>query len=116
MIVNLLVLMAVYMLSRWVFYYMNLGSFPDVKFADMVRMSIGGLRFDLSALCYLNLLCVVLQFFPVKKRDTAVYQRVVKYVFFIVNILGIAVNCADIVYFEFGGRRTTATILSEFGG
>lgn len=116
MVVNMLILMAVYMLSRWMFYYMNMGSFPDVKLADMVRMSLGGLRFDLSALCYLNLLCIVLQFLPTRKRDTAVYQRIVKGIFLVVNILGIAVNCADIVYFEFGGRRTTATIFSEFGG
>ena len=116
MVVNMLVLMAVYMLSRWVFYYMNLGNFPDVKLADMMRMSWGGMRFDLSALCYLNLLCIVLQFLPVKKRDTVAYQRIVKGIFLVVNILGVAVNCADIVYFEFGGRRTTATIFSEFGG
>lgn len=116
MVINMLVLMAVYMLSRWVFYYMNIGSFPDVKFADMMRMSWGGLRFDLSALCYLNLLCIVLQFLPVKCRDTVAYQRAVKIIFLVVNILGIVVNCADIVYFEFGGRRTTATIFSEFGG
>ncbi len=116
MVVNLLVLMAVYMLSRWVFYYINIGSFPDVKLSDMIRMSWGGMRFDLSALCYLNLLCILLQFMPVKKRDTAIYQRVVKVIFLVINTLGIAVNCADIVYFEFGGRRTTATIFSEFGG
>ena len=58
MVVNVLVLMAVYMLSRWVFYYMNVGNFPDVRMADMMRMSWGGMRFDLSALCYLNLLCI----------------------------------------------------------
>lgn len=116
MVVNMLVLMAVYMLSRWFFYYMNLGSFTDVKMADMMRMSLGGMRFDLSALCYLNLLCIVLQFLPVKKRDSVAYQRTIKGIFLAVNILGIAVNCADIVYFEFGGRRTTATIFSEFGG
>ena len=69
MVINMLVLMAVYMLSRWVFYYMNIGSFPDVKFADMMRMSWGGLRFDLSALCYLNLLCIVLQFLPVSREQ-----------------------------------------------
>ena len=116
MVVNVLVLMAVFMLSRWVFYYMNVGNFPDVRMADMMRMSWGGMRFDLSALCYLNLLCIVLQFLPTKKRDTVAYQRVVKGIFLVVNILGIAVNCADIVYFEFGGRRTTSTIFSEFGG
>ena len=116
MAVNFLILMAVYMLSRWFFYYMNINSFQDVTFSDMMTMSVGGLRFDVSALCYLNILCIILQFLPVKKRHTVKYQRIVKILFIIINVLGIVVNVADIVYFEFGGRRTTSTIFSEFGG
>lgn len=116
MAVNFLLLMIVYMLSRWVFYYMNISNFPDVTFHDMMTICLGGLRFDISALCYLNMLCILLQFLPLKSRETVWYQRIVKIIFIIVNTLGIAVNVADIVYFEFGGRRTTSTIFSEFGG
>ena len=82
----------------------------------MLTMSWGGLRFDISALCYLNILCVLLQFLPLKMRHTVKYQQFVKIVFLVVNIIGIIVNVADIVYFEFGGRRTTWIIFSEFGG
>jgi len=116
MAVNFALLMVVYMLSRWMFYWMNAGSFAGVTTADLLRMSVGGLRFDISALCYLNLLCIVLQFLPVKARGKAAYQRVVWCIFLVVNIIGIVVNCADIVYFEFGGRRTVASIFQEFGG
>ena len=116
MAVNFLILMVIYMLSRWAFYYMNIDSFQDVTFSDMMTISWGGLRFDLSALCYLNVLCILLQFLPIKARHTPKYQKIVKIIFLVVNILGIVVNVADIVYFEFGGRRTTATIFSEFGG
>ena len=116
MVVNFLLLIVVYMLSRWVFFYMNKSSFPDVTFEDMMTICLGGLRFDISALCYLNMLCITLQFLPIKVRDTVWYQRIVKTLFIVINALGIAVNAADIVYFEFGGRRTTFTIFSEFGG
>lgn len=116
MVVNFLIMMVIYMVMRWVFYYMNIQHFPDVKPSDVMVMSLGGMRFDLSALCYLNLLCVLLQFVPLKARHTVKYQRVVKIIFLVVNTIGIAVNAADIVYFEFGGRRTTWTIFSEFGG
>ena len=116
MAVNFLLVMAVYMLSRWMFYYANKGSFQDVTFGDMMTMSWGGMRFDVSALCYLNALCILMQFLPLKCRHTVKYQRVVKIIFWIVNILGVVVNVADIAYFEFGGRRTTALIFSEFGG
>lgn len=116
MAVNFLLMLVVYMLSRWVFFYLNIDSFPDVTLDDMLTMSMGGLRFDLSALCFLNALCFLLQFLPFKCRETAVYQKVVKILFLFINSIGIAVNCADMVYFEYGGRRTTSTIFSEFGG
>ena len=116
MAVNFMIMMVIYMVMRWLFYYMNIQYFPDVTLGEMMTMSLGGLRFDLSALCYINLLCVVLQFIPLKCRHTVKFQRIVKIVFLALNILGIVVNAADIVYFEFGGRRTTWTIFSEFGG
>lgn len=116
MAVNFLLLMAIYMLSRWVFFYMNKSSFSDVTFHDMMTICLGGLRFDISALCYLNMLCIMMQFLPIKIRDTVWYQRIVKILFIVINAIGIAANSADIVYFEFGGRRTTFTIFSEFGG
>jgi hypothetical protein len=116
MAVNFMFMLVIYMISRWVFYFMNTRFFPDVTFVDMLTMSLGGLRFDISALCYLNLLCVAMQFIPLKCRDTVKYQRIVKIIFLVINIVGIIVNTADIVYFEFGGRRTTWMIFSEFGG
>ena len=116
MAVNFVLLMAVYMLSRWFFYYMNRDAFQGVTWGDLATMSWGGMRFDLSALCYLNALCIMLQFLPLKARHTVRYQRVVKWLFLLINLLGVAVNVADVAYFEFGGRRTTFTIFSEFGG
>lgn len=116
MAVNFIVMLIIYMITRWFFFYMNSHHFQGVTFADMLTMSWGGLRFDISALCYLNILCVLLQFLPLKMRHTVKYQRFVKIVFLVVNIIGLIVNVADIVYFEFGGRRTTWIIFSEFGG
>lgn len=116
MTVNFLILMVIYMLSRWFFYYMNINTFHKLTFNEIMTISLGGMRFDVSALCYLNVLCIILQFLPIKARHTTRYQKIVKIIFLIINTLGIAVNVADIVYFEFGGRRTTSTIFSEFGG
>ena len=113
MAVNFLILMVIYMLSRWFFFYMNLESFPDVTFRQLLTMSLGGLRFDLNALLFLNLPCIVLQFLPLKCRHTVGYQRIVKVLFLILNSLGIVINMADVVYFPFGGRRATSVVFSE---
>ena len=116
MAVNFVLLLVIYMLTRWAFFWMNAGMFPEVNAADLVRMSLGGVRFDVSALCYLNMLFIVMQFLPARWRERAAYQRWVKVLFLVVNIAGVAANVADIVYFEFGGRRTTALIFAEYGG
>ncbi len=116
MAINMLTLLVVYMLTRWMFYYKNISSFPDVTLSEMMTICRGGLRFDVSALCYINLLYIVLQVLPLRARHTARYQRVAKIIFLCTNAIGIAVNVADIAYFEFGGRRTTATIFAEYGG
>lgn len=114
MTVNMLMMMAVYMASRWFFYAMNLSHFQETDFSDMLGICRGGLRFDFSALAYLNIALVVAQFIPFKFRDTVKYQKVIKKIFLIINSIGIFINVADTVYFEFGGRRTTAMFFSEF--
>ena len=84
----MLVMLVIYMLMRWMFYWMNIDSFQDVTFKDMMTISWGGMRFDLSALCYLNAICILLQFLPIKNRHTVKYQKAVKIIFLIINILG----------------------------
>lgn len=116
MTVNFMMMMVIYTLSRWFFYYINIDIYPDVSIHDMIIIFLGGLRFDLSALCFLNIPCLALQFLPFRNRETMRYQRIAKYIFIFVNALGIVANMFDTVYFEFGGRRSTSTIFSEFGG
>ena len=115
MAVNFVIAMLLYMAERWFFFWMNHATFQDVTFSDMLTICGGGVRFDVSALCYLNILCIALQTVPGKWRDRVVYQRIVKYIFLVINTIGIFMNVADVVYFDFGGRRTTATFFSEFG-
>ncbi len=115
MAVNFAIAMMLYTAARLVFCCYNFMDVITQQTELMPRMLLGGLRFDLSALCYLNILFVVMQTLPFKFRDSAGYQRLVKWLFIIVNSIGILVNAADIVYFEFGGRRTTASFFSEFG-
>lgn len=50
---NLLVVMAIYSLSRWFFYTVNTDMFPNVSRAHLWEMMRGGVRFDLTAVLYL---------------------------------------------------------------
>ena len=113
---NMLLVMALYTLSRVFFYLVSPDLFPDVSTAHLWEMLVGGMRFDLTAVLYLSSVYLLLMLLPLPMawRQNRTYQRVAKYFFLIPNLLGIAVNCIDMVYMRFTDRRTTITFFDEF--
>lgn len=113
---NLLLLMLLYTLSRLFFYLISGDLFPNVSGAHLREMLLGGMRFDLTAVLYLSSLYLLLMLLPLpwKWRTNKTYQTVAKWCLWVPNILGLIVNCADMVYVRFTDRRTTMTFFSEF--
>lgn len=113
---NLLLVMAIYTLSRVFFYWINIDLYPNVDNAHLMEMVMGGWRFDLTALLYLNSLYILLILLPlpVQIRNNEQYIRVTNYSFYIPNIIGLIANTMDIVYVRFTDRRTTCTLFTEF--
>ncbi|MCQ2345237.1 MAG: sulfatase-like hydrolase/transferase [Paludibacteraceae bacterium] len=113
---NLLLVMTLYSLSRLAFYVYNLYLFPSVEASHLGEMMGGGIRFDLTAVLYLSSLYLVMMMLPLpcKWRNNATYQTVCKWVFIIPNLIGLTVNCIDMVYVRFTDRRLSITFFSEF--
>lgn len=113
---NMLLVMVLYTISRLFFYWINQDLYPDVSAKHMIEMLMGGLRFDLTALLYLNSLYLLLVLLPLPAtiRNHKTYIRTANWTFWLPNIIGLIVNCMDIVYVRFTNRRTTCTIFSEF--
>lgn len=113
---NLLLVMAIYTLSRVFFYWINIDLYPNVDNAHLMEMVMGGWRFDLTALLYLNSLYILLILLPlpVQIRNNEQYIRVTNYSFYIPNIIGLIANTMDMVYVRFTDRRTTCTLFTEF--
>ena len=113
---NVLLIMGIYSVSRFFFYYFNKDLYPDVSVSHLFEMLFGGIRFDLTALLYLNALYLLLTILPLPTniRNHSAYITTAKWVYLIPNILGILVNCMDMVYVRFTGRRTTCRVLEEF--
>ena len=113
---NILLVMALYTLSRLVFVWVNHDLYPDISSAHLAEMLRGGCRFDLTALLYLNSLYLILTLLPLPPfiRNKKTYQAVANWCYWVPNIIGLLVNCVDMVYFRFTDRRTTCTFFSEF--
>jgi len=111
---RLLVAMGLFMLCRILFYLFNTDLFPQMDFRHFLYLLYGGLRFDLTAVLYTNLLYIVLFIVPLRIRYSNDYQRIGAGVYYLTNGLAIIANCIDIIYFRFTLRRTTFSVFSEF--
>ncbi|OGX88261.1 hypothetical protein BEN47_09255 [Hymenobacter lapidarius] len=100
---RLALLLVAYSLLRLGFYAFNFATFRSVE-AGKVLLAFGhGLRFDVSALLWLNLPLVVLSLVvPVSARRG---QRWLRGLFVAVNTVGFGLNIIDWEYFAFIGRR-----------
>lgn len=113
-IINLLLAMLLYSLCRVEFYLVNADYFPDISAARLVEAFYGGLKFDLAAVLYTNMLYLLMMLVPLGFRYNGIYQKTAQWIFYIFNAVGIIANCADSVYFRFTNRRTTSSFFSEF--
>ncbi|MEQ8425260.1 MAG: hypothetical protein RIA63_11160, partial [Cyclobacteriaceae bacterium] len=111
---RLLLVMSFYTICRISFYLFNIAFFPDMTFVRMWTILLGGLKFDLSAILYINSLFILLTIIPFKFRFRPTYQKVLSYLFLVTNGIGLAMNTADNVYYKFTLRRTTVTLFSQF--
>ena len=113
---HLLLVMVLYTISRLFFYWVNIDLYPYVSTQHLLEMLAGGMRFDLTALLYLNSLYILLILLPLptKIRNHKAYICATNWALWVPNILGFIVNCMDIVYVRFTDRRTTCTLFTEF--
>ncbi len=111
---SLLLMMGLYMVCRISFYFYNAEFFPDMTLERFGKIMLGGLRFDLSALLYLNSLFFLLLIVPFPFRFSTGYYRFPKWLFLVINSIGLFVNVADTVYYQFTLRRTTLSVLRQF--
>ena len=114
LVLRLLLAMALYTVCRIGFYFFNQSYFPGLGFDDFLRLFLGGLRFDLTAILYTNSLIILLTILPLQIRFHRVYQQVLKWLFFVFNGIALATNVSDFIYFRFTGRRTTADVFKQF--
>ncbi|MFZ1808409.1 MAG: sulfatase-like hydrolase/transferase [Cyclobacteriaceae bacterium] len=111
---RLLLVMGFYTICRISFYLFNISFFPDMTWDRMSTIMIGGLKFDLSAVLYLNSLFILLTIIPFTIKYHPTYQKVLYYIFIITNGIGLAINLADNFYYRYTLRRTTISVLSQF--
>lgn len=113
---NMLLIMGLYTLGRIFFYLFNQDLYPSITISHFIEIILGGIRFDLTALLYLNslYLLLILLPLPLSIRNSSNYIKIAHYCYLFPNTIGIIANCIDTVYVRFTDRRTTCTVFTEF--
>ena len=103
---RILILLALYSSSRIYFYLNNNDTIDTHYFLEF----IAGLRFDISALVYINIPLFILLLLPHNLRSGKKYRKLTNYLFYIVNIPFLLMNNIDIEYYKFTQRRSTSDL------
>ena len=115
MLCNLVIAYILYFLARIIYLLENYSYFGQgLSFSHLIEMLGGGLVFDTSAILVTNIPYIVLMLLPWHRKENNTYQQICKWVFIVINGLGLAINLCDSVYFRYTMRRTTTTVFSEF--
>ena len=100
---RLIYLLILYSISRIFFYHNNKDSFISANIYDFIE----GIRFDLSALAYINIPLILLLMIPSNLRIKKRYHQFTNFLFYITNIPFIILNNVDIEYYRFIQKRST---------
>ncbi len=111
LLLRLLFLLISYQICRIIFYLFNKNCFIGVNVTEF----IGGIRYDLSAIFFSNIVVIILSTVPGNFKYNKNYQKILKILFFAINALCIGVNVIDIKYYIFTNKRSTYALITASG-
>ncbi len=100
-------------LTRLWFYIYNEDLFSGLTNLDLARIALSGTPFDLSAVCYVNCIYILMMLPPYPFVFTSLYRRIADTIFAICNCVMLVANLADAPFYRFTGIRTQAIHIAE---
>ena len=115
LVCNLLLVYVLFTVTRIVFVVCNSSIYAEHLSAGYVlQLLLAGLRFDTTAILYLNCWMILAFLLPLHYKENAKFYAVMRWLFVVLNFIGLSANLCDCAYFPFTGRRTTFNVLQEF--
>ena len=78
---RILVLYVLLTITRVVFYAFNASLFPEITFGEFLTILCGGLKFDTTAIIYLNFVFIAMMILPFRFTYHTVYQKIAKWIY-----------------------------------
>mgnify|MGYP001235338805 FL=1 len=104
---RIIILLVLYSISRIYLFYNNFENFYPVKILEFFE----GIRFDLSAIIYINIPLFLLLLAPLNFKSNKNYKLLVNVIFCITNIPFLILNNIDIEYYRYTQKRSTTDFI-----
>lgn len=111
LIKRLTLLFVIYTACRLLFLLFNWTTYSHLATSDLLFSFFHGWRFDLSAICYINALFVILSLLPFQLIRKPGYQRFLRVFFVLTNAPFILMNLVDIEFIQFTNKRMSGATL-----
>jgi len=108
LVVRLLGVVLLYSFFRFVFFMGNLDNFPNAE----LSIFFYGIRFDIFAIFYSNILYIVAVLLPFSFCYHKIYRKIFDIYFIIINCIAALVSFIDVAYYPYVYKRMTCDIFS----
>lgn len=112
---RLLIVIIIYFITRCLFIWSNNKYLHIDTFISLLKIFWGGIRFDISAIIYVNLIFIFLHITYYKKLVSGKISRVIKWLYLITNGCFIAINIIDVAYYSYTFKRMQQEVFSIIG-
>ncbi len=102
-----------YFLSRVFFYFYNIKLIKIDSVSDFFSLSYHGLAFDTTAILYVNGLFIILSILPFFINTQIAYQKFLLWLYFITNLIALATNFVDFIYYKYTFGRSTIAVMDS---
>lgn len=94
---------------------MHGGLFSPLSNSEIFSAFLHGIRFDITAILYLNSLPMLLQIIPIEAKKNSRFDILQKVLFILFNLFGIVIILTDFAFFPFNMKRLDSEILGLLG-
>lgn len=111
LLLQVLLLLALYFLSRAAFTLINRSHFEGLTAVGFLRIAFFAIRYDLSAICAVNALYFIALLFPLPIWRMPRWEGATQILFILSNSTAFLFELADWAYFPYNFKRSTADVL-----
>lgn len=111
LLLQVLLLLLLYFLSRAVFTIINRPHFEGLSIPGFFRLAFHALRYDFSAICAVNALYFLLVLLPLPIWRWQGWERFTQFLFVLFNSFALLFDISDWAYFPYNFKRSTADVL-----